>query len=281
MKRIAVAAALIVFGAQSLAAQSLRTVSNGRQRSGEKEMDVSIEFAAGRFSLRRDATGALYHSKMAYYEDRFTPISEYDSGDLHLGLKSFKTNSHGEGGKGEYDRQSMDVSLSPDVPTQVNLKFAAGEAEIDLGGLNLSSAEIHTGASKSRLSVSTPTAGQCDSLTLQVGAAEFRGEQLGNARCRNIDFVSGAGDLTLDFTGNWGKLDAMNADIKFGVGTLKLEFPSDVGIEVQVSRIFSSFDHSGFVKRGGSYYSKNWDTAKARLHLDITAALGSVEVAWK
>jgi hypothetical protein len=35
------------------------------------------------------------------------------------------------------------------------------------------------------------------------------------------------------------------------------------------------------VKRGGSYYSKNWETAKAKLHLDITAALGSVEVAWR
>jgi hypothetical protein len=281
MKSIAAAAALVALGAGSLSAQSLRTISSGRQRTSEKALDVSIEFAAGTFSLRRDATGALYHTKLTYIEDRFRPVTEYDDGDLHLGLKSLKVSSHLEGEKREYERQAMDVALSPDVPAQVNLKFAAGNAEVDLGGMNLTSAEIHTGASQSRLTFSSPTTGECESLNLQVGAAEFHAEQLGNARCRNIDFVAGAGDLSLDFTGSWGKLDAMNADIKFGVGSLKLAFPTDIGVEVQVSRIFSSFDHSGFVKRGGSYYSGNWETAKTRLHVDITAALGSVEVAWR
>src|SRR5215471_15979231 len=182
MNRFAAAAILVTVATSSLAGQSFRTVSSGRQRNGEKNLDVTIEFAAGRFNLHRDATGALYHTKMAYNEDKFQPITEYDDGDLHLGLKSLRgVSGKFDVGKNEYQRQSMDVGLSPDVPAQVNLKFAAGEAEVDLGGLNLTSAEVHTGASQSRLGFSTPTTGGCESLTLQVGAAEFRGEQLGNA----------------------------------------------------------------------------------------------------
>jgi hypothetical protein len=48
-----------------------------------------------------------------------------------------------------------------------------------------------------------------------------------------------------------------------------------------MSRFLSSFDNSGFVKRDDRFYSKNWETAKTRLHLDIAAALGNVEVDWR
>src|SRR5262245_17006417 len=90
MRQIAAAAIITVLATSSLAGQSFRTLSGTRQRAGEKALDVTIEFAAGRFNLHRDATGALYRSKMAYNEDKFEPISEYDDGELHLGLKSIK-----------------------------------------------------------------------------------------------------------------------------------------------------------------------------------------------
>jgi hypothetical protein len=268
-------------GATPLAAQSFHTLSSSRQRSGEKELNVKVEFAAGRFHLHRETSGALYRSRLSYNEERFQPLAEYDDGDLHVGLKGLTVKSNVDFEKREYERQSMDLGLSPDVPITLDLTFAAGEAEVDLGGLNLSSAAIKTGATKSQVLFSTPAKGDCENLQFQVGAAEFRAEQLGNSRCRNFDFIGGAGDLTLDFGGDWGKTAAVTADLKVGVGTLRLELPREIGVEVQMTRFLASFANAGLIKRGDDYYSSNWETAKVRLHIDIAAALGNIEVNWR
>ena len=281
MTRFFMVAALLALGTAPLSAQSFHTLSSARQPHGERELNLEVEFVAGRFSLSRDSTGALYRSRMSYNEDRFRPVADFDEGDLRLGLKSVTVESNFNLKKHEYDRQFMDLTISPTVPARLNLHLAAGESRVDLGGLNLRSAEIHTGASKSRFVFSSPTVGNCESLSFQVGAAEFRAEQLGNARCQAFDFAGGAGDLTLDFTGNWGSQSVVNADIKMGVGTLQLNLPRDIGVQVEMSRFLSSFDDSGFVKKGDTYYSRNWDSAKSRLHIDITTALGNIEVAWE
>ena len=281
MTRLPVLAALFTLAGGPLAAQSFHTLSSARQPRGERELNLTVEFVAGRFRLTRDGTGALYRSRMSYNEDRFRPIADYDDGDLHLGLKGLTVESNFKMKKHEFDRQYMDLSVSPSVPARLNLTLAAGEADVDMGGLNLRSAEIHTGATQSRFDFSTPTVGQCESLSFQVGAAEFRAENLGNARCQSFDFVGGAGDLTLDFTGTWGAREDVKADIKMGVGSLRLNLPRDIGVQVEMSRFLSSFDESGFVKKGDTYYSSNWDTAKARLRIDIVTALGNIEVAWR
>lgn len=280
MKRSLLLVALGSLAAAPLAAQSFHTVTSARQRSGEKEMRVNVEFAAGRFRLNRDASGALYRSRLSYNDERFRPLAHYSDGELRIGLKSIMMESNFNLKKHEFDRQALDLSLAPDVPMHLDLSFAAGEADVDLGGLNLAAAAIHTGASQSRVAFSSPTTGECENLSFEVGAAEFRAEQLGNARCADLEFLGGAGDLSLDFSGSWNGITTARADIKIGVGALKLTFPRNIGVEVEVSRILSSFDHTGFVKRGDTYYSSNWDSSKVRLHLDIVTALGSVEVAW-
>src|SRR4051812_43548983 len=256
MKRILFATIVLSAGSVPLAAQSFHTLSSSRQRSGEKELSVKVEFAAGRFSLHRETSGALYRARLSYNEDRFRPLTDYDDGELHVGLKGLtvKSNVDLETGReghrvqalrSEYERQSMDLGLSPDVPITLDLTFAAGEADIDLGGLNLSSAEIKTGATKSQVLFSSPTKGDCESLQFQVGAAEFRAEQLGNSRCRSFDFIGGAGDLTLDFGGDWGKMAQVTADLKVGVGTLRLELPREIGVEIQMTRFLASFANAG------------------------------------
>ena len=274
------AATLLSLAAAPLAGQSFHTLSSSRQRTGEKELNVKVEFAAGRFNLHRETSGALYRARLSYNEERFRPLTEYGDGELHIGLKGLTVKSNVDFEKREYERQSMDLGLSPEVPVSLDLTFAAGEAEVDLGGLILSGAEIKTGATKSQVIFSTPTKGDCETLKFQVGAAEFRAEQLANSRCRNFDFIGGAGDLTLDFAGDWGKTTAPTADIKVGVGTLRLELPREMGVEVQMTRFLASFANAGLEKRGEDYYSSNWDTAKVRLHIDIAAALGNIEVAW-
>ena len=120
----------------------------------------------------------------------------------------------------------------------------------------------------------------CQEFELKTGAAEVLVEQLGNARCRHIEVVGGVADITLDFTGEWDASVVTTAEIKLGIGALKLRFPEDLGVELELSRLLASFEPTGFAKHGSHYVSRNYDTAAVKLHLDVKAVLGDISVEW-
>lgn len=264
----------------ALEAQNLVTRTGTRKLSGQKDLAVHVEFAAGQFVMGRDLSGALYRTRITYNEERFRPLLDFDTeaNELHVGVKGLEGRRNAGNDLGG---QRVELLLSPTVPTSINLEFGAAQADLDFGGLNLVRADVKTGASQTSVRFSQPTVGTCEELIFHVGAAEFKAEQLGNARCHDLEFKGGAGDLTLDFTGDWGPLTNMTADVGVGVSHLMLRLPRNVGVEVEMNQFLAGFDKTGFVRRGRAYYSPNYDTAKTRLHLDITAALGQVEVAWR
>ena len=98
-------------------------------------------------------------------------------------------------------------------------------------------------------------------------------------RCE-LSFEGAAGALALDFSGEWQHEGTTATRVKLGFGTLKLQFPSHLGVAISIKRFLASFDASGFVKRGDRYYSSNYDSATAHLELDIDAVLGDIEVVW-
>jgi predicted membrane protein len=140
--------------------------------------------------------------------------------------------------------------------------------------------EFNTGASESRVRFSRPNKVACRELAFHVGATDFRATGLGNARCDKISLMGGAGDLTLDFTGDWGTVTRTAAEIGVGVGSVTLRLPESLGVSIRIERFLSSFDQSGFVKRGNTYYSASYDSAPTRLDLEIKAALGNIDVVW-
>ena len=113
-----------------------------------------------------------------------------------------------------------------------------------------------------------------------MGAAEFSAEQLGNSNCAEMSFEGAAGAFSLDFSGEWQHEAETAARIKMGFGALKLRLPEHLGVAVSIDRFLASFDRSGFVKRGDKYYSSNYDSAAAKLNLDIHAIIGDIEVVW-
>jgi predicted membrane protein len=120
----------------------------------------------------------------------------------------------------------------------------------------------------------------CDAFTFEVGAINLRTEGLGNSRCRRIDLKGAAGDITLDFTGQWPANSTTAVDVKVGLGSVTLRLPESVGVAVDVDRVLASFDRSGLRKRGNRYYSANYDTASVKLDFHVQTAMGSVEIQW-
>jgi hypothetical protein len=259
--------------------QTLRTLTSSRQLHGESALTVHVTYVAGRFRLLPAAPGTLYQMGMRYDEDKFTPVREYDAaaGVLRLGLRSHGHVTLAKDGDDE-DVPTLDLALAPGVPLALSIDLGAAEADADFGGLSLRSLHYKTGASKSDLRFSRINPLECDSLTLEVGAAQFAATGLANANCRHLNIQGGVGSVALDFSGDWrGPADA---EIHLALGTLRLQLPRDLGVSIELNRFLASFDQTGFTRRGDIYYSDNYASARYHLRLKVESAFGGIQVFW-
>jgi hypothetical protein len=267
-------ASLLGNGAQ---AQSLETVAASRQERGERSLSVHVTFGMGDFSMTRDQGSALYRANIVYDSERFDPVLEYANGQLQLGVDS------------DGDRlrnlkairgQRVDLSVSPRVPLSLDFEFGAGKADLDLGGLALERVEVRTGASEAAIQFSRPTTRPCERFEVEMGAAQLQVEGLGNSNCSQIDVRGAAGSLVLDFTGEWQHEGVTEANVELGLGDLMLRFPSNLGVSIEIERFLASFDADGFTKQGDRYISANYEQSASKLHIDLKAIVGDVEVEW-
>ena len=279
---LGLALATIVTNTEAQTEHSYRTLSTSRQFVDESDITLRVRFALGHFNLGLDHGGALYRSRLVYDEELFEPVLRYDRDSRTLDIEIENKSRRGNLNIRDLRdlRQRLDMTLSPAVPARVDLEFGVVRADLDLGGLALIEALIKSGASESTLRFSRPTTMPCDRLQVTTGAAEFRIHGLGNSNCATMEFEGAAGTFMLDFTGEWQHHGETDAKVKLGVGALTLRFPEDLGVAVSLDRFLATFDRSGFTKRGGMYYSRNYDTAAAKLNLEINAAFGDINVEW-
>jgi hypothetical protein len=253
-------------------AQDWRTVTSLRQFQGEQLLEVNVEYGAGNLSISPASGNALYKATLRYDARSFKPVTQYANGRLRVGV---------EGGslKGRHVKSGrLDLTLGNQVPLDLDLKFGAVQANVELGGLRIRQLHVATGASETHLNVGARNPVRCTSIELEVGAAEFTATGLGNLNCENVKMAGGVGDVTLDFNGAW-RVDAA-VDIDMGLGSLTLRVPRGLGVSVQKTGVLASFDSQELVKRGNTYYSENWDNAGNRVTFNIDAALGSIRMVW-
>jgi len=278
------AATLVVAASTPASAQSWRTITSARQLHGERQLDVRVQYGVGRFQLVPGAADDLYRMELRYDEDKFVPVRAYDAeaGVLRLGVRSRDGSGLnvrlGDRSRRDDPMPMLNLSLTRDIPLTLSMELGAVEADVELGGLALHRVELRTGASTTQLRFSRPNPVACDEMQIEAGAAAFNADNLASANCARIMFTGGLGDVTLDFGGDWRR--SMAGDVNVGLGTLHLRLPRGVGVEMHMNRLLASFDAAGFVKRGGTYFSENFDGAQYRLTLDVSASLGGVEITW-
>ncbi|HEX7023681.1 MAG TPA: LiaF domain-containing protein, partial [Gemmatimonadales bacterium] len=111
------------------------------------------------------------------------------------------------------------------------------------------------------------------------GAGEVSVNRLGNSGCRSWRFEGGVGKVNLDLSGAWPADGRMT--LSLALGGVTLAAPKDLGLRVTVSGFLSGFEASGFSKEGKTYISDNYSTARRRLEVEVSSALGGVNVVWK
>ncbi len=270
--RVMLLALFVLAAAAPAAAQDWRTITTLRQFRGEQLLDVAVEYGAGNLTIAPAAGNALYKAILRYDANAFKPVTQYSNGRLRVGV---------EGGsvKGRNLKSGrLDLTLGNRVPLDLDFKFGAVHADVELGGLRIRQLHLATGASQTELAVSTPNPERCSAAELEVGAAEFKASGLGNLNCEHFRMAGGVGDVTLDFNGAWRTDGAV--DIDMGLGSLTVRVPRGLGVSVKKKGVLASFDSQELIKRGDTFYSENWDKANRRVTFNIDAALGSIRMVW-
>lgn len=255
-------------------AQSMRSVTMSRQLEDNSEVQVSVEYGVGRFSVRSVSKGLLYRMNLRYDEDRFEPVAEYTGHSLDVGLESIRRSRM----RGDWESGELHLELARGVPMQLDLEFGAVHAELDLGGLALTDLDLSTGASESTIDISEPNRARMRQARFEVGAAEFTVQHLGNLNAEQIEVDAGVGSLVLWLDGEWQRDAHLNIDM--GLGALELRIPEGLGVQLHKQSFFTALDSEGLVKRGDTFESLDWSTADRRVTIDLDAAFGSVRVVW-
>jgi hypothetical protein len=271
--------ALLLSGVAPVQAQSMRDYSVTRQRHGEGRLDARLEFASGTIHVTAGSADQLYHMLLRYDPDRFLPVSEFDAGQ---GSVSLGLTTSGRSGLRVSSRSQLTqlatVELSPAVALALDVQLGAADAELELGGLQLTDLALVTGASQTSISFSRPNRIRCSTLRVESGATQLDLVQLGNSRCQQIVVSGGVGRTTLDLRGAWGAGSAIT--VKMTMGGLTLRIPRGLGVKVRSEQFLSRFPSAGWTRTGGAFLSPGYARASSHVDLDLETALGSVSVEW-
>jgi len=274
-RSMGVALVIVLSAADGAYGQNRRTVTLSRQVEDEQNLEVDVEYGAGRFSVGPAEAGVLYRMQLEYDEDVFEPVAEYRGSSLRIGAaglgRRIRLGRNRKAG-------SMELTLSREVAMDLSMDFGAVRADIDLGGLRLTRLEINTGASRTVIDISEPNRETMSKASMDVGAAEFTVLNLGNLNTPVIEIDAGIGHIELGFTGDW-RQDA-RVSVNMGLGSLVLRFPRGLGVRLIKDTFLTSLDSEGLVKRGDIYYSLDYDEAEYQITVDVDAAFGSIRVAW-
>jgi hypothetical protein len=269
----------LLFAVQ-VSAQTMRTFTASRKAEPMPLLTVSVEFGAGILSLGAADQGELYAASLRYDQERAAPQHRFDAQLHRLDLR---LRPIGGAGVRVTNRDQMAqhavIELSPSTPLVLDVTLGAGEGHIDLGELRLKRAAVHSVATRTVIRASRPNRIACETLDLDGGAAEVITEKLGNLRCAEIRFEGGIGQTTLDLTGDW--TSTLRVQARQALGTLKLNLPKDAGVRIVLDRTLASFEPTGFTKEGNAWVTPNFRSASRSIQVDVTSAVGGLEVSWE
>lgn len=210
---------------------------------------MTLSFGAGTLKVH-SGTQSLVSGTATYNVADFKPVItingsaiSIEQGTLHLNGLPDLTNLKNE----------WDLALG-NVPINLTVEGGAYNATYHLGGLAITDLTIKDGAAQSTLDFTTPNASEMNLLRYETGASNVSLTGLANANFTSLDFSSGAGNFSLDFSGKLKRDGAVN--IETGVSNLTLIIPQGVPAQVSVEGGLSNVAHSSDWTKNANLYTQ-------------------------
>ena len=206
---------------------------------------LTISFGAGKLTLSPGAKNLVDGTAIYNVED-LKPKIQKSGNSIEISQGDFKSLPPLNDMKNEWD-----LRLS-DTPLDLMVQAGAYDGNMELGGLALKSLTVKDGASNVELSFDQPNQTEMSILRYETGASEVKLTGLANANFSTLAFSGGAGNYTLDFSGELQR-DAV-VTVGSGLGNMTLIIPEEVDAVVTVEGTALNISHgSGWVQNGQKY----------------------------
>jgi len=199
------------------------------------EARLKISFGAGELTLSPGAEDYLVDGTATYNVPNFKP--EIEEGNSYVEIKQGQVKTLNV----TDFRNEWDLKLG-ETPMDLEINAGAYKGRYEFGGLALTGLTIKDGASDVEVSFSEPNLTEMSVFRYETGASSVNLTGLANANFSTLIFNGGAGDYTLDFSGELQQ--DITARVEGGFGDLKLVIPEDVDARVTVEGGPININHS-------------------------------------
>ena len=212
------------------------------------ETRLTLSFGAGKLNVSPGAQN-LVDGTVAYNVKELKPEIQKDGHNIEIKQGDFHTLPPFDNLKNEWDLKMSDS------PLDLVIQAGAYEGHLELGGLSLRSLTVKDGASHVEVSFLEPNQTEMALLRYETGASDVKLTGLANANFSTLKFSGGAGNYTLDFSGELQRDATVTVDS--GLGNLSLVIPEDLPATVTVeSAAVNISAGSGWAQNGQKYTQK-------------------------
>lgn len=218
--------------------------------SSAEQIRLRLSFGAGNLKIAPGAEEALVEGTAKYNVPDLKPEIEISNGNVHLKQGDYEIKSFTllDDIKNEWDLRLGGA------PMDLSIQAGAYRAEYEFGGLALTGLTVEDGAADVELSFSSPNLAEMALLRYETGASDVTLTGLGNANFATLIFKGGAGDYTLDFSGEL-KRDAI-VTVESGLSNLILVIPEGVHAVVTVESGLSNVSFAPGWSQNGNIYTQ-------------------------
>jgi len=217
------------------------------------ETRLKLSFGAGEMTLSPGARKNLVEGTATYNYEQFKPVVHSDGSSVEIQMEDVQFN--GWPAFNEI-RNEWDFKLS-DEPMELVIEAGAYHATYELGGLSLTDLSVTDGAADVELSFSEPNRTQMSLLRYESGASDIKMQGLSNANFGLLTFNGGAGDYTLDFSGELQRDATVN--IETGFSNIILVIPEGINANVTVESGVSNINAGPGWDQNGDRYTRDGD----------------------
>ena len=228
------------------------------------DVSLKLSFGAGEIKLSPGAS-QLVQGTATYNYSAFKPDVNTDGGDIAIQMSDvdFKTFPNFNDLKNEWDFKLGDT------PMDLSIESGAYDGTFEFGGLALENLTIQDGAANVALSFSEPNLSEMSTFRYETGASNVKMTGLANANFSLMDFSSGAGDYTLDFSGELQR-DA-SIKISSGLSNIIVIVPEGVNAVVTVDSGASNVSAGSNWSMKGNIYMQEGEGPTLTFVIEIGA----------
>jgi len=242
---------------------------------GADRVDVRIVFGAGELEIGAGDPGTLLSADFSYNLAEWAPEVKYNVEDQSLSVKQGGDKDSWGVPSDTNVRNEWALKFSPTVPMTVSLLLGAGRGDLDFTGLRIARLNMDLGAGDFTARFNEPSQTAMSQMTVRTGASRLELEGIGNVTPERVVVQGGAGDITLDLTGDWRR--SADVEITAGVGQLTLRVPSDVSVRIDVDGL-ATINNDGLEKLGDDYVSDAYGETDTEINVSITTGIGNIRL---